>query len=129
MIRALLFAAILAQAGCSAVEPTFARSDSRWESQPPEIRQWFSSVMQPGNEYISCCGEGDAFEVSLDGEEPDGSLRTTVTNGKDVLPNGTLVIVPRNKIQIKYGNPLDAYIVFVSASNGKVLCFIPKVGV
>jgi hypothetical protein len=104
-----------------------ARDDGQWENQPPEIRQWFRDLMQPGTRYVSCCGEGDAYDVQLDGEE-DGDIRVIVLNGRGTIQDGTLLLVPKRVLQPKYGNPLDKVILFVGAG-GKPLCLIPKSGV
>lgn len=122
------FLALLALAAVLwAVTAAHARDDGQWEGQPAEIREWFRSVMQPGNPYLSCCGEADAFDVELAGDNPDGSIITTIINGRGVIPDGTRVDVPRAKLQSKYGNPLDHYILFLGSS-GQVYCLIPKVG-
>lgn len=120
-MKAILIAAALLMASAAA-----ARDNGQWGDQPAEIRQWFNSVMQPGGR-ASCCGEGDAYDVELDGDEPDGSLRAIIIDGKGVIPNGALVLVPRERLQAKYGNPLDKIILFIGA-NGKPLCLIPRVG-
>jgi hypothetical protein len=106
--------------------PALARDDGQWSSQPPEIRQWFESVMQPNNR-ASCCGEADAFDVRLDGEEQNGDIRAIILNGRGIYPDGTLVLVPHTKLQAKYGNPLDKVILFIGA-RGEPICLIPKVG-
>ena len=106
--------------------PALARDDGQWSSQPPEIRQWFGSVMQPNNR-ASCCGEADAFDVRLDGEEQNGDIRAIILNGRGIYPDGTLVLVPHTKLQAKYGNPLDKVILFIGAK-GEPICLIPKVG-
>jgi hypothetical protein len=106
--------------------PALARDDGQWSNQPPEIRQWFESVMQPNNR-ASCCGEADAFDVRLDGEEQNGDIRAIILNGRGIYPDGTLVLVPHVKLQPKYGNPLDKVILFIGA-NGQPICLIPKVG-
>lgn len=118
-----LAVAVLALGACGGVH---ARDGGQWADQPPEIRAWFGSVMQPGGR-ASCCGEGDAYDVELDGDAPDGSIRAVVVDGHGVIPDGTLVIVPRERLQAKYGNPLDKVILFIGA-NGKPLCLIPRVG-
>ena len=110
-----------------------ARDNGQWGDQPPEIREWFRSVMQPGYEDMrdtghSCCGEADAFDVELAGDNPDGSIEVKVLNGKGMIPDGALVAVPHDKLQPKYGNPLDSYIMFMG-SGGQVYCLIPKSGV
>lgn len=109
------------------LSPAWSRDNGQWGDQPAEIRQWFQSVMQPGTREISCCGAGDAFDVELDGEQ-DGDIRAIILNGRGVIPDGTLVVVPRDKLQTKYGNPLDKIILFINTA-GKPLCLIPKAGV
>jgi hypothetical protein len=110
-----------------AATAALARPSPQWADEPAEIRQWFQSVMQPENPYQSCCGEADAFEVELTGDNPDGSIATKIIDGKDIIPNGTEIDVPRSKLQAKYGNPLDKYILFIG-SGGRIYCLIPKVG-
>lgn len=107
--------------------PALARDNGQWGDSPPEIRAWFQSVMQPNNPYVSCCGEADAFEVELEGDNPDGSIDTRIVDGKGMVPDGTEVDVPRSRLQAKYGNPLDKYILFLG-TGGQVYCLIPKVG-
>jgi hypothetical protein len=108
--------------------PAMARDDGQWSGQSAEIRLWFQSVMQPEHPHISCCGEGDAFEVTLDGDNPDGSIAVVIVNGRGMIPDGTPLDVPRSKLQPKFGNPLDHYILFI-AGDGRLLCLIPKSGV
>lgn len=109
-----------------ATAPVFARDDGQWSNQPPEIRKWFESVMQPNNR-ASCCGEADAFDVALDGEEANGDMRAIILNGRGLYPDGTLVLVPHEKLQVKYGNPLDKVILFIGVG-GRPICLIPKAG-
>lgn len=104
-----------------------ARNDGQWTSQAPEIRSWFQSVMQPENPGQSCCGIADAFDVEMTGDNPDGSIAVVIINGKGIYPDGTAVDVPRSKLQAKYGNPLDNYILFIG-NGGRIYCLIPKVG-
>ena len=40
-----------------------ARDNGQWGDSPIAVRQWFQSLMQPDNPYMSCCGEADAFEA------------------------------------------------------------------
>ena len=126
--------ALLVTGALLAATPAFARDDGQWVNQPPEIQEWFRSVMQPGWEGTnsqgrSCCGDADAFEVTLEGDEPDGSIDVKIVNGKGLVPDGTMVMgIPREKLQPKYGNPLDSYILFLG-SGGQIYCLIPKSGV
>lgn len=110
-----------------AAAPAVARDDGQWANQPPEIREWFESVMQP-NSRSSCCGSGDAFDVALDGEEPNGDIRAIILNGRGIYPDGKLVDVPRSRLQAKFGNPLDKVILFIGIGTGQPLCLIPRVG-
>jgi hypothetical protein len=41
------------------------RNDKVWENNPPHIRKWFQSLMQPDFPQASCCGEADAYEADL----------------------------------------------------------------
>jgi hypothetical protein len=106
--------------------PALARDDGQWSNQPPEIRKWFESVMQPNNR-ASCCGEADAFDVALDGEDTNGNIRAIILNGRGLYPDGTLILVPHEKLQVKYGNPLDKVILFIGVG-GRPICLIPKTG-
>jgi hypothetical protein len=47
-----------------------ARDNGQWNESPINVREWFQSLMQPDNPYMSCCGEADAFEA--DTFEVDG---------------------------------------------------------
>ena len=109
-----------------------ARDNGQWTDQPAEIREWFRSIMQPGFEDMrdtghSCCGVADAFDVELAGDNPDGSIEVKVINGKNIVPDGTMISVPHEKLQPKYGNPLDNYILFMGGGS-VVYCLIPKSG-
>lgn len=121
MRSALAFVAVLA------ATTALARDTGQWGNQPPEIRAWFQSVMQPENPYQSCCGEADAFDAEMVGEEPDGAMDVRILAGPVTEWIGTVVIVPREKLQVRYGNPLDKIILFIGAG-GKIYCLIPRVG-
>lgn len=108
--------------------PALARDTGQWASQPEEIRAWFRSVMQPENPAQSCCGEADAFDVEMAGEGPDGSMEVRILAGPDEYLIGAIISVPRSKLQTRYGNPLDKFILFIG-SGGRLYCLIPKSGV
>jgi hypothetical protein len=40
-----------------------ARDNGQWNNSPITVREWFQSLMQPDNPYMSCCGEADAFTM------------------------------------------------------------------
>jgi hypothetical protein len=64
-----------------------ARNNGRWDDRPLEIRQWFQSLMQPDNPYMSCCGEADAFEADQFEVQGDHYM-AIITDGRGLLPNG-----------------------------------------
>src|SRR5437660_244702 len=75
-----------------------ARDNGQWGDSPINVRQWFQSLMQPDNPYMSCCGEADAFEA--DSFEVDGDHYVAIiTNGKGVIPSGTRIAVPNQKMK------------------------------
>jgi hypothetical protein len=108
--------------------PGHARDDGQWSSQPGYIRQWFQSLMQPDNPYISCCGEADAFESDTFTQNADGQYVAIVTDGKGVIPNGTRVVIPDAKIKWDKGNPTGHGIVFIG-NQGQVYCYVTPGGV
>lgn len=65
--------------------PRLAARVGQWGESPTQLRQWFQSLMQPDNPYLSCCGEADAFEA--DTFEIDGDHYVAViTDGKGGNP-------------------------------------------
>lgn len=142
-ILALL--ALAAPAGCSAVEPAFADDISRRNTD------WYQSLMQPDNPYLSCCGEADAYfsdsyeingdqYVAIITDDREDTRRDefgrTIT--RPHIPLGTRVLIPNNKIKFDRGNPIGHGLVFIGHSNistggvvgpNGVLCFLPPGGV
>jgi hypothetical protein len=51
-----------------------------------------------------------------------------ITNGKGVIPDGTRILVPNQKIKWDSGNPTGHGINFIS-SNGQVYCYVTPSGV
>src|ERR1700730_16234072 len=104
-----------------------ARDNGQWNDRPINIREWFQSLMQPDNPYMSCCGEADAFEA--DTFEVDGDHYVAViTDGKGVLPSGTRIAVPNQKMKWDRGNPTGHGIIFIG-SQGQVYCYVAPGGV
>ena len=106
-----------------------------WGNYPPEVHEWFPTVMQPGFEEFhdsghSCCGSGDAFEARVTGENIiTRDITIVVDDGKGAIPDGTEVNVPRDKIQTKYGNPVGKLVVFLSIGQpSTVYCLVPAAG-
>jgi hypothetical protein len=78
--------------------PAATRDLGQWGDQPRSVRQWFQSLMQPDNPYQSCCGEADAFEA--DNFEISGDQYVAIiTNGKGIIPDGTRIPVPNQKVK------------------------------
>jgi hypothetical protein len=107
--------------------PAQARDNGQWGNQPAYLREWFQKLMQPDNPYISCCGEADAFEA--DSFEVSGDEYVAIiTNGKGVIPEGTRIPVPNQKLKWDEGNPTGHGIIFIG-SNGQVFCYVTPGGV
>ena len=105
-----------------------------WGKYPPEIHQWFPTVMQPGFEDMkdvghSCCGSSDAFEGKIIGEDMFGNISVQIDDGKGIIEDGTVVQAPKSKIQTHYGNPVGSIVVFISVGDhSTVYCLIPLPG-
>ena len=118
-----LAALILGGALCAAL----ARPSPQWADEPLAVRQWFQSLMQPDNPYVSCCGEADAFEAD-DFEIEGDHYVAIITNGKGVIPSGTRIAVPNHKMKWDRGNPTGHGIIFIG-SQGQVYCYVTPSGV
>jgi hypothetical protein len=120
MFRVMIMLALLSV-------PAAARDNGQWGNQPTYVRQWFQSLMQPDNQYMSCCGEADAFEA--DSFEVSGDEYVAIiTNGKGVIPDGTRITVPNQKMKWDQGNPTGHGIIFIGAG-GQVYCYVTPGGV
>lgn len=115
--------------------PAWAGNPNFWTFTDPAIRRWFPTVMQPGYEHQgpeqghSCCGEADAFVAEIVKEDPDTrDITVVIPDGKRMIADGTVVVVPRNKIQVNYGNPTGKVIIFLGVSIRNVYCLIPLEG-
>ena len=107
--------------------PALARDNGQWGNQPAYLREWFQKLMQPDNPQMSCCGEADAFEA--DSFEVSGDKYVAIiTNGKGVIPEGTRIPVPNQKLKWDEGNPTGHGIIFIG-SNGQVFCYVTPGGV
>jgi hypothetical protein len=106
--------------------PAIARDQGQWDNRPIGVRQWFQGLMQPDNPYVSCCGEADAFEP--DTFEVGGDQYVAViTDGKGLIPNGTRIPVPNQKLKWDSGNPTVHGIIFIG-SGGQVYCYVTPGG-
>lgn len=106
----------------------FARDGGDYAGVEPNIRNWFQSLMQPDNPYMSCCGEADAFEADTFTQNSDGQYIAVITNGKGILPEGTKITIPNEKIKWDKGNPTGHGIVFIG-NQGQVYCYVTPGGV
>jgi hypothetical protein len=132
LVLVLATAALLPSLGVN----VHARDDGQWGDQPANIRQWFQSLMQPDNPVMSCCGEADAFEA--DTFEVDGDRYVAIiTDGKGVLPKGTKIPVPNQKMKWDAGNPTGHGVIFISPPtvfkdgsmvSGTVYCYVTPGG-
>ncbi len=121
-ITAAAAVAVLAQAPLT----SHARDLGQWGDQPSSVRQWFQSLMQPDNPDMSCCGEADASEA--DTFEVDGDHYVAImTDGKGVLPPGTRIAVPNQKMKWDKGNPTGHGIIFIGG-RGEVFCYVAPGG-
>jgi hypothetical protein len=102
--------------------PALARDDGQWSQQSLQVRQWFQSLMQPDNPYMSCCGESDGYEADDFIAEGDHYI-AIITDGRGVIPNGTQFIVPNNKLKVDSGNPTGHGIIFIGAG-GQIYCYV-----
>jgi hypothetical protein len=107
--------------------PALARDNGRWRGPPPAVRQWFQSLMQPDRKDQSCCGEADAYEA--DSFEVEGDQYVAViTDGRGVIPNGTRIPAPNQKMKWDEGNPTGQGILFIGIG-GQVYRYVAPGGV
>jgi hypothetical protein len=118
---------LAAVAALSIIASALARDNGQWADSPAAVRQWFQSLMQPDNPYLSCCGEADAFEADTFEVEGDHYV-AIITDGKGVIPPGTRIPVPNAKMKWDAGNPTGHGIVFIGAQ-GQVYCYVAPGGV
>jgi hypothetical protein len=107
--------------------PAVARDNGQWGNQPAYLRQWFQKLMQPDNPAASCCGEADAFDADSY-EAVDDHYVAIITNGKGIIPEGTRIFVPNNKMKWDEGNPTGHGIIFIGAQR-QVYCYVTPGGV
>jgi hypothetical protein len=118
---------LAAIAALSMIASALARDNGQWADSPAAVRQWFQSLMQPDNPYLSCCGEADAFEADNFEVEGDHYI-AIITDGKGVIPPGTCIPVPNAKVKWDAGNPTGHGIIFIGAQ-GQVYCYVAPGGV
>jgi hypothetical protein len=112
-----------------------ARDLGQWEGRPAHIRGWFERLMQPDNQFKSCCGEADAYQADnfdVEGDHyvaiiTDGS--GDIAHGKPAIPDGTRIPVPNHKMKWDKGNPTGHGIIFISVATKEVYCYVTPGGV
>src|SRR5216684_631865 len=104
-----------------------ARDNGQWSDSPIELRRWFQGLMQPDNPVMSCCGEADAFEADTF-EVEGGHYVAIITDGKGIIPNGTRIPVPNQKMKWDEGNPTGHGIIFIGPA-GQIYCYVTPGGV
>jgi hypothetical protein len=118
---------LAALAALAMIASALAHDNGQWADSPAAVRQWFQSLMQPDQPYLSCCGEADAFEADSFEVEGDHYI-AIITDGKGVIPPGTRIPVPNAKIKWDAGNPTGHGIIFIGAQ-GQVYCYVAPGGV
>lgn len=120
------------------IKPAHAR-EGDWSANPPNIRNWYRSLMQPDNPSVSCCGEADAYEADDFEIEGDHYIAIITDTNDDSFPNGTFrrhidpgtrIVVPNTKMKWDAGNPTGHGIVFMGAgAAGSLYCYVAPGGV
>jgi hypothetical protein len=110
-----------------------ARDLGQWENTDPEIRAWYSGLMQPDNPSVSCCGEADAYYCD-DWYVREKVTYCKITDTRDDEPLkrmhvdiGTEIMIPDYKLKWDKGNPAGHSIVFLSKMQ-YVFCFVQTGG-
>lgn len=97
----------------------------------PDLNQWYDALKQPDQPTVSCCGGFDAYWADRVDECGPGDIPaysrgecvlvaiitdTREISGRPVVPVGTRVPIPSNKIRKHPSeNPTDHNVVFMSA--------------
>lgn len=110
-----------------------ARDFGQWDRSSPES-QWYSTLMQPDNPAVSCCGEADAWYtgfpyargdkmyIRIDDDRPDEPRK------RRHIDSGTEFEVPFHKIKKDQGNPTGHGVIFLSTGD-YVYCYVMPGGV
>lgn len=102
----------------------------------PVIDHWLSTLMQPDNPRMPCCGVSDAYWADVINVRADGRVFATITddrddadlNGRHHVDIGTQVEIPPEKLKHDAGNPTGHAIVFLNINN-VALCFVQGTGI
>jgi hypothetical protein len=134
-IRWLVFGTAIVLLFLCVISIANARDLGQWEQSDPAISAWFKSVKMPDHPTVSCCGEADAWYADETENGPNGELIAVITDERSDeplrrrhIPVGTKIVVPPEKIQWRYGNPVGHTIIFLNPDN-QVWCYIQNGGV
>lgn len=112
-----------------------ARDLGQWDNADPSIAAWYSSLRQPDNPSISCCGESDAYWADQAKTGPNGETIAIITDDRPDeplrrphVPIGTEIVVPAHKLKWDRGNPTGHVVIFLSR-NLDVLCYVQGTGI
>ena len=130
-MQKLLLWALMAAVFVLSVSKAPTRDLGQWDD--PLISKWFRELKQPDDPSRSCCGESDAYWAD-DYEVNGDHYIAIITDTRDDKPlrrvhveNGTLILVPKNKIQWDRGNPTGHGIIFIGPDED-VYCYLPPEG-
>lgn len=112
----------------------YSAENEAWETNPPEVREWFQNLKQPDNPLVSCCGEADAYwadSYKVRGDQYIAIITDTrKINGRTRVDPGTEILVPNYKIKHDDPNPTGHGLIFISRGDEPVVyCYLPPGGV
>jgi hypothetical protein len=117
----------------SLLSPAIARDVGQWENTDPVIHQWYKTLMRPDAPDASCCTEADAYWAD-DFFVRDGKMYARITDdrpdeplGRPHIENGTVFLVPAEKMKWDRANPTGHGVLFVSVS-GFTWCYVQGSG-
>lgn len=100
----------------------------------PELDAWYSTLMQPDNPMVSCCGEADGYYCDT-WYVRKGQTYCRITDDRDDEPLkrphvevGTEIAIPDYKLKWDKQNPTGHAVVFLSRMQ-YVYCFVQNGGV
>lgn len=125
MLKVLLLSSALVLAGS-----VHARDNGQWND--PDLKKWYSELMQPDNETASCCGEADAYFCDSIHVRKDVTY-CNINDDRLILhrtprPVGMEIEIPDRKLmdgRKTNGNPTGHSVVFLSSgAEPAVYCFV-----
>lgn len=126
------FIAIVALTMVLLIDHAYPRDLGQWTNSPDA--DWYRSLMQPDVPTASCCGEADAYFCNNYRSHQDGTALCTIDDDRPDEPrhrphidNGTVIVIPQNKLKWDSGNPTGNGVVFLSRQ-GYVFCYVQPGG-